>query len=72
MVLTQSFISLQKSSILKIIEMNNDELIQFIETTTISLSFIDLQKRAIRKVYQMNSNELENIVEEDTDYDELL
>ena len=70
--LTQSFNSLQKSAILKIIEMNTEELIQFLEQTNVSLSFIDLQKKAIQKVYQMNINELETIVKEENDYDDLL
>ena len=52
--------------------MNTEELIQFLEQTTVSLSFIDLQKNAIQKVYQMNINELETIVKEDNDYDDLL
>ena len=70
--LTQSFNSLQKSAILKIIEMNTEGLMEFLEQTTICLSFIDLQKNAIQKVYQMNINELETIVKEDNDYDDLL
>ena len=70
--ITQSFNSLQKSAILKIIEMNTEELMEFLKETTVSLSFIDLQKNAIQKVYQMNINELETIVKEDNDYDELL
>ena len=52
--------------------MNTEELMQFLEQTTVSLSFIDLQKNAIQKVYQMNINELETIVKEDNDYDDLL
>ena len=63
---------LQHIMMLKIIEMNTEELIQFLEQTTVSLSFIDLQKNAIQKVYQMNINELETIVKEDNDYDDLL
>tara|TARA_Y100000817_G_scaffold312949_1_gene307920 strand:- start:1762 stop:1980 length:219 start_codon:yes stop_codon:yes gene_type:complete len=72
MTITQSFNSLQKSAILKIIEMNNDELMGFLEISRISISFIDLQKNAIQKIYQMNINELENIIKEDECYDELL
>ena len=49
MVITNSFASLQKTVILKIIEMNNDQLIQFVQPNSIHQSFIELQKNAIKK-----------------------
>ena len=52
-----NFISLQKRAILRMVEMNNDELILFAEAR-ITSSYI-LQKEAINKIYTMNVNELE-------------
>ena len=52
-----SIISLQERAILRMVEMNNDELRVFTETRT--TSYIDLQKEAIKKIYAMNVNELE-------------
>jgi len=42
-----NFISLQKRAILRMVEMNNDELILFAEAR-ITSSYIDLQKEAIK------------------------
>ena len=53
-----NFISLQKRATLRMVEMNNDELILFAEAR-ITSSYIDLQKEAINKIYTMNVNELE-------------
>ena len=70
MVITNSFASLQKTVILKIIEMNNDQLIQFVQPNSINQSFIELQKNAIKKIYQMNTNELEMIIQGDVEYED--
>ena len=54
---TDTFISLQKRAILKIVEMNNIDLRAF--TKSKLTSYIDLQKEAILKIYEMDSNKLE-------------
>tara|TARA_B100001094_G_scaffold72638_1_gene68924 strand:+ start:1154 stop:1366 length:213 start_codon:yes stop_codon:yes gene_type:complete len=70
MVLTDSFIALQKTAILNVIEMNNDNLIRFIDKKLYSSSFIDLQKEAIKKIYKMDSKSLHKFLDyKINDYD---